>query len=51
LKQVKEVQLFQHANVDNKANFHYPDDYSYRLIQASICGAAAEAATKFTIFP
>ncbi len=31
----------QKINVDNKANFRYPDDYSFRLMQASICWAEA----------
>ena len=35
----------------NKANFRYPDDYSFRLMQALICCAAAEADTQFAIFP
>jgi hypothetical protein len=37
-------------NVDNKANFRYPEDYSFRLMEASICCATAKAGTQLTIF-
>jgi hypothetical protein len=37
-------------NVDNKANFGYPDDNRWRLTEASTCWAAAEAAKQFNIF-
>jgi len=37
-------------NVDNKARFGYLDSYWFRLIDASICWATAEADTQFTIF-
>jgi hypothetical protein len=30
----------QKINVDNKANFRYPDDYSFCLMEASICWVA-----------
>jgi len=40
----------QKINVDNKARFRYRDSYWFRLIDASICCAAAEADTQFTIF-
>jgi hypothetical protein len=36
--------------IDNKARFRYLDDYSIRLIKASIGCAAVEAGTQFTIF-
>jgi len=38
-------------NVDNKARFRYLDSYWFRLIDASICCATAEADTQFAIFP
>jgi hypothetical protein len=41
----------QKINVDNKARFRYLDSYWFRLIDASICCAAAEADTQFAIFP
>ena len=40
----------QKINVDNKANFRYPDDYSFRLMEASICWTAAETGTQLAIF-
>jgi hypothetical protein len=40
----------QKINVDNKARFRYRDSYWFRLIDASICWAATEADTQFTIF-
>ena len=40
----------QKIKVDNKARFRYQVGYWFRLIDASICGAAAEADTQFTIF-
>jgi hypothetical protein len=42
--------LFCAINVDNKANFRYPVDYSFRLMQASICRTAAEADTQLANF-
>jgi hypothetical protein len=41
----------QKINVDNKARFRYLDSYWFRLIEASICGAAAEADTQCAFFP
>jgi hypothetical protein len=38
------------VNVDNKASFGYPNNYGFRLMQASIYWAAVEAGTQFTIF-
>jgi hypothetical protein len=40
----------QKIKVDNKARFRYQVGYWFRLIDASICGASAEADTQFTIF-
>jgi hypothetical protein len=40
----------QKINVDNKANFRYPNDYSFRLMEASICWPAVEAGTQLAIF-
>jgi hypothetical protein len=40
----------QKINIDNKARFRYLDGYWFRLIDASICWAATEAGTQFTIF-
>jgi hypothetical protein len=40
----------QKINVDNKARFGYQDSYWFRLIDAPICWAAAEAGTQLTIF-
>ena len=37
-------------NIDNKARFCYRGGHWFRLIDASICYAAAEAGTQFTIF-
>ena len=37
--------LCKKINVDNKVNFRYPDGYRFRLMQASICRAAAETKT------
>ena len=37
--------VLTHLNVDNKVNFRYPDGYRFRLMQASICRAAAETKT------
>jgi hypothetical protein len=35
----------QKINVDNKANFRYPDDYSFILMEASVRWAAAQSVT------
>jgi hypothetical protein len=40
----------QKIKVDNKARFRYQVGYWFRLIDASICGALAEADTQFSIF-
>jgi hypothetical protein len=40
----------QKINVDNKAPYRYYDNYWFRLMEAAICCAAAEADTQFTIF-
>jgi hypothetical protein len=40
----------QKIKVDNKARFRYQVGYWFRLIDASICGASAEADTQFAIF-
>ena len=40
----------QKINVDNYARFLYQVGYWFRLIDASICGASAEADTQFSIF-
>jgi len=37
-------------NVDNKASFRYPKDYSFGLMEASIYWVAAEAGTQLVIF-
>jgi hypothetical protein len=44
------ARLIQKIKVDNKARFRYQVGYWFRLIDASICGASAEADTQFTIF-
>jgi hypothetical protein len=41
----------QKINVDNQVRFRYQVGYWFRLIDASICCAEAEADTLFTIFP
>jgi hypothetical protein len=41
---------FKKINVDNKARFRYPNGYWFRLIDASICWAAAEVDTQVAIF-
>jgi hypothetical protein len=38
-------------NVDNQALFRYSIDYCFRLMEAAICCAEAEADTQFAIFP
>jgi hypothetical protein len=40
----------QKINVDNKTRFRYLNCYWFRLIDASICWAAAEADTQFVFF-
>ena len=40
----------QKIKVDNRARFRYQVGYGFRLIDASICGASAEADTQFIIF-
>jgi hypothetical protein len=37
-------------NIDNQSRFSYLDGYCWRLIGVSICWAAAETNTQFTIF-
>jgi hypothetical protein len=37
-------------DIDNKARFLYLNGYGFRLIDASICGAKANADTQLTIF-
>jgi len=41
----------QKIKVDNKARFRYQVGYWFRLIDASIYGASAEADTQFAISP
>jgi hypothetical protein len=38
------------VSIDNKSRFGYQDGYSGRLIGVSICLAASETGTQFTIF-
>ncbi|CAB1055778.1 hypothetical protein D1BOALGB6SA_512 [Olavius sp. associated proteobacterium Delta 1] len=40
----------QKIDIDNKARFGYLDGYWFRLIDASICGAKADADTQLTVF-
>ena len=40
----------QQIDIDSKFRFCYPDGYWFRLIDASIFGADADAGTQFTIF-
>jgi hypothetical protein len=40
----------QKIDIDNKARFRYQVGYWFRLIDASISGASAEADTQFSIF-
>jgi hypothetical protein len=44
------ARLIQKINVDNEARFGYLDSYWFCLMDASICWAAAEADTQFSIF-
>jgi hypothetical protein len=39
----------QQIDIDNKARFCYLDGYWFRLIDASTCGAKADADTQLTI--
>jgi len=40
----------QKINLDNKANFRYLDNYSFRLMEVSICWTTAKAVTQLAIF-
>ena len=52
-KQARLIQNFQFTGkvrIDNKSRFGYQDGYGGRLIGVSICWAASETGTPFTIF-